>query len=127
NSIMNTALRSMQASQLGISVASNNISNAQNPEYTRQRLVTTPGASLDTKLNIGSGVDVTGVQALRDRIIAFRLLQENSNRAGGDLLNRELSDIEVQFTDTETTGLQQSMSNFFNSFQNLSTDPASSN
>jgi len=46
-SILNTSLSLIQASQAGISVASNNISNAQNPEYTRQRLVTAPGPSLD--------------------------------------------------------------------------------
>ena len=41
--ILNTAVTSMQANQLGIAIASNNISNAQNPEYTRQRMLTTPG------------------------------------------------------------------------------------
>lgn len=125
--ILNTAVTSMQASQLGIAVASNNISNAQNPEYTRQRLITTPGASLESHLSVGSGIDVVRIEAMRDQVIESRRLQESSARAGADLTNRTLSDIEVQFTDTDNTGLLQGLSRFFNSFQTLSADPASLN
>ncbi len=39
-SILNSALSALQASQLGISVTSNNIANSSNVQYTRQRLVT---------------------------------------------------------------------------------------
>src|SRR5262245_38248970 len=116
-SILNSAITSMQASQLGISVSSNNISNAQNPNYTRQRLVTAPGASLESRISIGSGVEVIRLEALRDHLIEARRLQENSNKAGADLLNRTLSDIEVQFTDNEDSGLLQGLAKFFNSFQ----------
>ncbi len=125
--ILNSAVTSMQASQLGIAIGSNNISNAQNPEYTRQRLITAPGASLESRISIGSGVDVVRIEALRNRMIESRRLQETSSQAGADLLHRTLSDIEVQFSDTDTSGLMQSLSKFFNSFQTLSTDPASPN
>ena len=125
--ILNTAVTSMQANQLGIAIASNNISNAQNPEYTRQRMLTTPGASLESYLSVGSGVDVVRIEAMRDQMVESRRLQENSARAGADLTNRTLSDIEVQFTDSDNTGLQQGLSKFFNSFQTLASDPASLN
>ena len=125
-SILNTSLSLIQASQAGISVASNNISNAQNPEYTRQRLVTAPGPSLDGN-GVPSGVDIVAIEALRNQLVDARRLQENSNRAGADLLNRTLGDVEVQFTDTDDKGLLRELSKFFDSFQNLSTDPASHN
>src|SRR4051794_27663380 len=114
SSILNSAVTSMQASQLGMSVNSNNIANAQNPEYTRQRLITTPGASIESRLSVGNGVDVVGIEALRNRIIESRRLQENSSRAGADLTHTTLSDMEVQFTDTDDSGLQQGLSKFFN-------------
>jgi len=117
----------MYASQMGMTVASNNIANAQNPEYTRQRLVTAPMPSYGGNINLGMGIDVIRVVSLRDQLIEARRLQENSARAGADLMNRTLSDIEVQFTDTNNTGLLQNLANFFNSFQTLSTDPASTN
>jgi flagellar hook-associated protein 1 len=124
-SISNIALSSLQASQLGISVASNNISNAQNPNYTEERLVTVPGQSSGSDPNLGTGVDIVGVQAVRDTLIGSRILQENSSSSGANILNQTLSNVQVQFTDTTNTGLLQSMSSFFNSFQTLAADPAS--
>jgi flagellar hook-associated protein 1 len=124
-SLISSALSSLQASQFGITVASNNISNAQNPEYTRQRLVTTPSQIYGGYINYGNGVEIVRVEAMRDQLIEMRRLQENSSRAGDDMLNRTLSDIEVQFNDTEDSGLLLFMSKFFNSFQTLSADPAS--
>jgi len=127
SAILTSALTSMQASQLGISVASNNISNAQDPNYTRQRLVTAPGASLDNTVNIGSGVQVIGIEAIRSQLIESRRLQVSSATAGDDLLSKTLGTIEVNFSDTDTSGLLNKLTGFFNSFQRLSTDPASAN
>src|SRR5262245_4477977 len=123
--LINSALTSLQANQFGIAVASNNIANAQNPDYTRQRLVTRPSQIFGGHINYGNGVDIVRVQALRDQLIELRRNQEQSSRSGSDLLSRTLSDIEVQFNDTDASGLLGTLAKFFNSFQTLSTDPAS--
>jgi flagellar hook-associated protein 1 FlgK len=124
--IMNGALTALQANQLGISVASNNIANAQNPNYTRQQLVTVPAVNIGS-LTGDAGVQVQGIDAYRDRMIDTQLLHANSNSSGADYLNQTLSSIEVQFNDSNGTGLLNSITNFFNSFQTLATDPASVN
>lgn len=124
---MNSAVKSMVANQLALSVASNNIANAQTPDFTRQRLVLTPSGSSGDALGIGTGVDVIRVEALRDALIEVRLRQETSAKAGEDTLAKSLSDIEGLFTDTEDTGLLLTMTNFFNSFHTMSLDPASMN
>src|SRR5215831_3153369 len=116
SAIMNGAVTSMHASQLGISIASNNISNAQDPNYTRQRLDTAPLADGDA-LSGNGGVQIIGIEALRDKLVETQLLQENSSSAGANLLNQTLNDLQVQFNDTNGTGLLNSISNFFNSFQ----------
>src|SRR5579871_5284326 len=126
SAITNSALTALQANQLGISIASNNISNAQNPNYTRQQLVTVPAVSLGSFTG-DAGVQVQGIDAYRDKMIDTQLLQANSNSSGADYLNQTLSNIEVQFNDTNGTGLLNSITNFFNSFQTLASDPASSN
>jgi flagellar hook-associated protein 1 FlgK len=124
---MNSAVKSMVANQLALSVASNNIANAQTPDFTRQRLVVAPSGSSGDPLGIGTGVDVVRVEALRDALIEVRLRQETSAKAGDDTLAKSLSDIEGLFTDTEDTGLLLKMTNFFNSFHTVSLDPASMN
>jgi len=113
--------------QLAMSVASNNIANAQSPEYARQRLVVSPAGPTGGALLIGGGVDVVRVQALRDQFIDRRLQQETSARSGDETLTRALSDVEVLFNDSEDTGLLLSLTKFFNSFHTLSLDPASMN
>ena len=124
-SVLNSALKSMTANQLALSVASNNIANAGNPEFTRQRLLTAPAGSDGGMLGIGTGVDVVGVEAMRDRLIEARLRQETSMKSGADTLANGLSNVEALFNDSDGTGLLQSLTNFFNSFQTLSQDPAS--
>ncbi len=126
-SVMNSALKSLSMNQLALSVASNNIANAQTPEYTRQRLVTAPSGPGDDIFNIGTGVDVLRVQAVRDDLIEKRLLQETSARSYQDVLSRTLSDVEVSFNDSQDSGVLLAITNFFNGFHTLSLDPASMN
>src|SRR6185295_17065625 len=124
-SVLNNALRSMTANQLALTVASNNIANANNPEYARQRLVTTPGSPDGGPWGVGTGVDIVGVEAIRDALIEGRLHQETSAKSGADTLANGLSNVEALFNDSDGTGLLESLTNFFNSFQTLSQDPAS--
>jgi flagellar hook-associated protein 1 len=126
-SVMNSALKSMNANQLALSVASNNIANAQTPEFTRQRLIIAPSGSSGDVLGIGTGVDIVRVDALRDGLIEARLSQENSARSGDEALAKSLSDIEALFTDTEDTGLLLTLTRLFNSFGTVALDPASMN
>src|SRR5689334_8656906 len=118
SSVMNSALSSMWASQLELSVASNNISNAQTPGYSRQRVNLAPA-------DPATGVTVVDIQALRDQLINNRLNLETSYRSAQDAKQQTLQDIQTKFNDPQGTGLLSSITNFFNSFQTLSTDPTS--
>ena len=124
---MSSALSSLTASQLALSVASNNIANAGNPDYSRQRLITAPAGSDGGALGIGTGVDVLGVEAVRNILVETRLRQETAAKSGADTLADGLKNIEAVFNDTNGTGLLNNLTNFFNSFQTLSQDPASLN
>ncbi len=126
-SVMNSALRSMAANQLALAVASNNIANAQNPEFTRQRLVTVPAGPGGDAWGTGMGVDIAGIQAIRDSLIESRLKRETSAKDGEETLASSLGNVEVLFNDAGDTGLLRTVTNFFNSFHTLSLDPASMN
>jgi flagellar hook-associated protein 1 FlgK len=118
SAVTNSAMSSLLASQLELSVASNNISNAQTPGYSRQRVNLAPSA-------LASGVDVVGIQALRDQITSNRLNLETSYKSAQDTMQQTLQDIQSAFNDPQGTGLLSSITGFFNSFQTLSTDPTS--
>jgi flagellar hook-associated protein 1 len=122
---LNSALKAMSANQLALAVASNNIANANNPDYSKQRLVMQPAVPDAGAFGIGSGVDVLGVVALRDALVESRLSHELSAKSNADTLAQSLTNIETRFNDSKGTGLLEQITNFFNSFQTLSTDPAS--
>jgi len=126
-SVMNSALSSLIANQLALSVASNNIANSSDTDYTRQRLTTSPAGSDGGALGIGMGVNVVGVDAMRNALIETRLRQENSAKSSADTLADGLKNIEGLFNDTDNTGLLKTITDFFNGFQTLSQDPASLN
>jgi flagellar hook-associated protein 1 FlgK len=121
---MSSAMNSLIANQLALSVASNNISNAQTPGYSRERVDLTPSAAAGAD-GVGDGVAVLGVEALRDQLTTSRLNQETSARSAQDTLQQTLQDIQGSFNDTNGTGMMSELSAFFNSFQTLSTDPTS--
>jgi flagellar hook-associated protein 1 FlgK len=130
-SVMSTASKSLAASQLELSVASNNIANAQTPGYSRERVNLAASPADGTNPPVGSGVDIVSVQALRDQLINSRLNQETSQKSAADSLQQSLQDIESLFNDTQNTGassdtgLSAEITNFFNAFQTLSTNPSS--
>lgn len=125
-SVMNSALASLTANQLALSIASNNISNAQTPGYVRERLNLAPSAIGASMFSPGSGVEVLGIEAIRDQLTSARLNMETSFKAADDTLQQKLQDIQGQFDDTQGTGLLSEITAFFNSFQSLSLDPTSS-
>ena len=125
--VLSTALSSLMANQLALSVASNNIANAGDPDYTRQRLVTAPAGSDSGALGIGRGVEVIGVEAIRNVLVETRLRQETAAKSGAESLADSLKNIENVFNDSNGSGLLNSLTNFFTSFQTLSQDPSSLN
>jgi flagellar hook-associated protein 1 FlgK len=125
-SALNSALRALEANQLQLAIASNNISNAQTPGYTRQRAITRPVEGSGGAFNLGGGVEVVGTEALRDRLIDLRLRQETSAKAQEQTKHEGLSDIEMLFNETDDTGMLPLLTGFFNSFQALSAEPTSS-
>jgi flagellar hook-associated protein 1 FlgK len=122
---MNIAVKTMATNQLALSVASNNIANANNPDYSRQRLLTQPAGPDGTRWHVGMGVEALGIEAVRALLIETRLRHSVSSESGADTLSTRLTSIESQFNDANGNGLLQSITTFFNSFQALSQDSAS--
>jgi flagellar hook-associated protein 1 FlgK len=122
---LNTAVNSMMANQLALSVASNNIANSNDPDYARQRLLMRPAGPSVWPFGIGMGVQVVGVDSIRDNLVEARYRSALSGQSDAQTMAGGLSDIESIFNDSNNTGLLKNINDFFHSFQDLSTDPAS--
>ena len=126
-SILNTAFRSLEASTMALSVASNNIANAATPGYSKQRVIFEASSNIGDRFLSGSGVSVVKIEGLREQLIDGRLQQEISAKSGAELLNDSLSEVEILFNDGRDTGMLPEITDFFNAFHTLALDPISVN
>lgn len=124
--------RALSASQLGLDVIGQNISNQNTDGYTRQvvNLQTTdpygvPDSSPTSPAQLGTGVTVGSVTRIRDEFIDRRVLSATSDDGSLSNLRDILGRVEEAFGEPSTTGIGQLTTNFFNSFSSLTTDPES--
>src|SRR5258707_613533 len=71
--------RAMQAQQAGVTVTGQNLANANNPAYARQRAnFQTSDAVATTNGVRGTGVQVAGIQQIRDSVLDSQISDEGS-------------------------------------------------
>lgn len=117
--------RALRASQLGLTVAGQNIANVSTTGYARQsvQLSATPAAGTGL---VGSGVTVDGVRAFRDRFAETRLQSETATSGRLTARRDALAPVDAAFADSDQPGgLQHALNGFFNSFRDLEANPDS--
>jgi flagellar hook-associated protein 1 len=124
---MSVALQSLMAQQGALGVVANNIANSNTPGYSREVPVLEESSPvLIGNTMVGTGVTMKSVQSVRDNILNLRIDQETSQQSSLSTYVDSMNQVQALFNETQGTGLQTDLSNFFNSFQSLATDPASS-
>lgn len=119
-----TALTALQADQGALNVVTNNIANVNTPGYSREvaNLEEAPPISYDNQ-QFGTGVKLADVQGIRDNVLQLRLNQETQTQGQLTTVVDGMNQVQPLFNDTSGSGLQNYLSNFFNSFLTLSSDP----
>lgn len=107
------------------SLITSNLANIDTPGYSRQRPVLVEGDPLVVPpLTFGSGVVLLKLEGLRDPILELRLHSETQQQGRLDALVSALSEVQVMFSGSDND-IGSRLSAFFNSLNQLSTDPAS--
>ena len=121
---MSVALQSLLAQQGAMGVVANNIANANTPGYSREIpiLEENPPVLMGNTM-VGTGVSMSSVESVRDNILNLRIQQETSQQSSLQSYLGSMNQVQTLFNETQNTGLQSYLSNFFNSFQSLATDP----
>jgi flagellar hook-associated protein 1 FlgK len=124
---MSVALQAMLAQQGALEVVANNIANSNTPGYSREvpNFEESPPI-LSGHTMVGTGVTMSSVESVRDNILNLRIQQETSQQSSLGSYVNSMNQVQALFNETQGTGLQTDLSNFFNSFQSLATDPTSS-
>ncbi len=122
---MGAGLRALNAAQLGMRTAGNNVANANTPGYSRQRieLGTSMPFGMSGNLQIGTGVDVRGISRLIDEGLERRLQFQLGLVGSAEMDERRFREIENIFGEPDQ-GLSTSFQDLFGSLDQLRTDPA---
>ena len=119
-----TALTGLKAHQTALDVTSNNISNASNPDYVRQRAVfssLTPINSIPG--DIGTGVEISSIYRITDTFLFNRYTSTSASFANLDMQERYLKEIATYFPDVTDNGLYKDIEDFFNAWQTFASNP----
>ena len=120
-SSLQIAKRALSTQRLGLSVAGHNISNVNTPNYARQQPLVEPGVG-----GAGmAGVEITYIRRVQDRVVDERLRLNTQELAKWETLSDRLSQIETFFSDLAGIGLSGALSDFWNSWQDLTVSPES--
>jgi len=111
--------------QSALQVVGNNISNAGNPDYTRQSAILRPqvGVPLPGGLIPGGGVALTDLQRNIDESVENRLRVAMGDRSSIIAQQETLSRVEAVLNELSDADLSTLMQEFFNAFSSLQNQP----
>lgn len=117
------------ASQRALEVIGHNIANVSTPGHSRQRVEQSSTERIGPSLVLGPGANGTGVTVdavtrVREFVLDANVRSELANAGGADIGVRTLSEIE-RALGPYADGLGESLTAFFNAWEELSLDPTS--
>jgi flagellar hook-associated protein 1 len=137
-----TSTSALRAQSAALDITGRNMANVNNPAYSRQRVILGDKGSVNTPLGAQSlGVEATGIQQMRDRLLDSQITEETSNTQLLDSQTKFLQQAQTALgqgvfgdsgsVDTISSnpnlpaGIAASVDAFFNSWQSFATEPTS--
>ncbi len=126
NSLFDMTARSLSVYQKALAVTSNNIANANDPNYIRQRVVLGPEKpDYYSSLTIGKGVKIEYIQRLKNQALDNQIVRYNSLQSQAQKQSNIISQTESLLSEPSDLGLSGLLTGFLNSFEELSVNPTS--
>ncbi|BBG65706.1 flagellar hook-associated protein FlgK [Hydrogenimonas sp.] len=118
---LNIGYSGLKTSQIAIDTTGHNIANAENPDYTRQRVVISPNDPLNTTPgDIGLGAKVTEIVRIHDEFVYKRLKSSSSDSEYASFRQDTLDEVSSYFPEIDQNGVYDGLSNFFDAWSNFS-------
>jgi flagellar hook-associated protein 1 FlgK len=123
--LLSNAISGLQASQIALRTAGNNISNANTEGYSRQNVnfATRTSQQVGQAGFLGNGVTTESVTRVVNEFLTTQVRLDTSAFNQLDKYNTNISKIDSLFSDA-STGLSGSLQTFFSALQNGASDPA---
>lgn len=127
SSTLSIAKSAIMAQQYGLAVTGHNIANANNPNYSLQnadQVNRTP--ALYGGFLFGTGVDTSQIKQAVDRLLENRLTDEKSLQAAFQEAEAYMKILEGYFDENSDASINSVMTEFWNSWHDLSDNPLGS-
>ena len=121
SAVMSTLLSGLTTYQAAISVTSSNIANAEAEGYTRQSATIQSVSSSSGGL---SGVEVSEVVRATDRFCFSQVVDSQDDLGKFETEDKYMSYVEAIFDESEGSGINEALSDFWNSWQDIVNDPS---
>jgi flagellar hook-associated protein 1 len=122
--LFDVASSGITAQRLAIEVAGENIANVNTEGYSRQQVVLTNKSVITSNgFPLGTGVQVQTVQRSYDAMLQLQIQNGNSNYQQSLARQTALDQIQPSFNELAGDGLGTALTNYFDSWQDLSTNP----
>ena len=123
NASLATALTGLIAEQGAMQVTTNNVANVNTPGYSREDpvLVTSDPVAIGP-LTFGTGVTLQSVESIRDPLLESQIQQQTQSQGQFSTLASALQQTQANFI-SSTSDIGTAISNFFDSINQLSSDP----
>lgn len=115
---------SLSTSKKSMETTSHNIANANNENFSRQRVTTESNTPIGKgDYVVGSGVSIRSIKRSHDFLAEKKLNQSISNHQYNQERTHQLSQVEEIFNEVNSEGMNKVLNRFFNSFRELSNQP----
>lgn len=126
NSMMNIGKRAMMNSQTALATTAHNIANKSTEGYSRQRVEIVSNPSIENgSVRVGSGAKAAEVTRTVNPWLERQIEKEGASMVYADTKAEATSKLEGIFNESTNKGINFFISEFFNSFRELSTQPDS--
>ncbi len=113
----------LKAAERSLSVTSNNLINADTPGYSRQRISQEPAGMRFSDRAAGLGVNITGIDRLRNDMADIQLNQKRQNMGYMQEKAKVFEQMEAYMATDSGHDLDLQISRLFDTFSELSSDP----
>lgn len=126
SSMMDVGKRSLQNSQTALQTVSHNIANKSTEGYSRQRVELQTNTPIgEGNLRIGMGAKAGQITRTNNPWLEKQIQKEQTSMGFQDGRTESLARVEQVYNEQVNKGLNQYMTQFFNSFRELSNNPES--
>ena len=123
--VLQTGTQALLAQQKGIEVTGHNIANVNTPGYSRQTVNMQANApTMSSQGLVGTGVSARDSKRVYDGFVGTQIDNENEDLGRWDAQKTALERVEIIFDESSDSGLNKTMGEFWNAWQDLVNDPS---